>query len=180
MRFPLFRAWADDFNKSTDLRPAVKLEIEAFFRRLSANQENVLSFSKKKVSIIGEPQSHHVEHMVRFVTEHFREPLTIDLIARAAGLNPEYAMRLFRNCLGVTLWAFLLQQRIAEARRLLLLGDAPIAEISFDSGFQSLGRFYQAFKKQCHCSPGAYRCTYAGARPSLHWRSLIMKDQSDL
>ncbi|MFZ4778063.1 MAG: helix-turn-helix domain-containing protein [Terrimicrobiaceae bacterium] len=51
----------------------------------------------------------------------------------------------------------MLQQRIAEARRLLLLSNTPLVGIAFECGFQSVGRFYQAFKTQCKCSPGAYR-----------------------
>lgn len=160
LRFPSFSAWAEDFNRSADLRVAVKLEIEAFFRRLAVNHADRSSASKKKVSVSGEYQSHHVERMVRLITERFREPLSIEMIAQDTGLNPEYAMRLFRNRWGVTLWTFLLQQRIAEARRLLLLGEASVAEIAFECGFQSLGRFYQAFKTQCQCSPGAYRRNY--------------------
>jgi len=152
---PRLSEWAKDFDKSPDLRIAVKLEIEAFFRRLAVN--SATSPPKCAAPFSDEHQCRHVEHMVGTMTERFREPLSIPEIARVAGLNPEYAMRLFRNRWGVTLWTFLLQQRIAEARRLLLFSDAPLVEVAFACGFQSLGRFYHAFKTQCHCSPGAYR-----------------------
>lgn len=160
VRFPSFGAWAEDFKRSTELKVAVKLELEAFFRRLAANPGGHSATSKKKGTVSGEYHSRHVERMVKLITERFREPLSIETIAQDTGLNPEYAMRLFRTRWGVTLWTFLLQQRIAEARRLLLLGEASVAEIAFECGFQSLGRFYHAFKTQCGCSPGAYRRKY--------------------
>ena len=147
--------WANDFTKSPDLRHAVKLEIEAFFRRLAIN--STTASSKQPAPFSEEHQCRHVEQMVGIITDRFREPLSIQEIARGARLNPEYAMRLFRNRWGVSLWTFLLQQRIAEARRLLLLSDAPLVEVAFACGFQSVGRFYEAFKTQCQCSPGAYR-----------------------
>lgn len=148
------RTWATDFSHS-ELRLPIRLEIEAFFHRLALQK---LARTKPK----GGPdhQHRHVETMVRTMTEQFREPLTIIDIARSAGLTPEYAMRLFRQQWGVTLWTFLLQQRIAEARRLLLLGDDKLIEIAFACGFQSLSRFYHVFKKHCGCSPGAYRKSY--------------------
>ncbi len=156
---PRMSEWAKDFEQSRDLRPAVKLEIEAFFWRLAVNS----SRSRRAAPFSEEHQCRHVEHMVGTITGRFREPLSIQEIARGAGLNPEYAMRLFRSRWGVTLWTFLLQQRIAEARRLLVFSDAPLAEVAFACGFQSLGRFYHAFKTQCQCSPGAYRRKHAEA-----------------
>lgn len=157
-----FSQWADDL-KNPDLRLAVRLEIEAFFRRLALEKPAGGSLAP---AVAGH-QYGHVERMVRLMTERFREPLTVAEIARDAGLAPEYAMRLFRQQWGVTVWSFLLQQRIAEARRLLVLGDSPLAEIGFACGFQSLGRFYQAFKTYCQCSPGAYRRQYAQASPGV-------------
>lgn len=161
LRLPPFSEWAGDFARSPDLKIAVRLEIEAFFRRLAAN--SAPSPSKSTAPFSEEHQCRHVERMVGTITERFREPLSIMEIARDAGLNPEYAMRLFRGRWGVTLWTFLLQQRIAEARRLLLLSDTPLIEIAFACGFQSVGRFYHAFKTQCQCSPGAYRRRHAGS-----------------
>ena len=155
LRIPCFSDWARDFGHSPDLQMAVRLEIEAFFWRLAVN--SATSISKCAAPFFEEYHCRHVERMVGTMTERFREPLSIQEIVRGTGLNPEYAMRLFRDRWGVTLWTFLLQQRIAEARRLLLLGDAPIIEIAFACGFQSLGWFYHAFKRQCQCSPGSYR-----------------------
>ena len=155
LRLPPFGEWAGDFARSPDLKIAVRLEIEAFFRRLAVN--SVRSPDKRGASFSEVSQCRHVERMVGTITERFREQLSIQEIARDAGLNPEYAMRLFRDRWGVTLWTFLLQQRVAEARRLLLLSDTPLVEIAFECGFQSVGRFYHTFKAQCRCTPGAYR-----------------------
>jgi len=159
LRLPSFTDWADDFARSPDLKIAVRLEIEAFFRRLAANSAR--SSSKSSTLFPEEHLCRHVERMVGIMTERFREPLSIREIARDAGLNPEYAMRLFRSRWGVTIWTFLLQQRIAEARRLLLLSDTPLVEIAFECGFRSVGRFYHAFKSHCQCSPGTYRRNHA-------------------
>ena len=163
-----FREWAKDFDASPDLRIAVKLEIEAFFRRLAAISALRSSSSGCAEGFSEEHHCRHVERMAVTITERFRDHLSIKDIASSAGLTPEYAMRLFRTHWGVTLWTFLLQQRIAEARRLLLLSDSPLIEVAFACGFQSVGRFYHAFKTQCGSSPGAYRRKHRSAGINFH------------
>jgi len=147
--------WARDFGKSGELDLAIKLEIEALFRRLALSpgvspQSLALATSNAQLC-------RHTEKIVFAITQHFREQITVAGIAKMVGLHPEYAMRLFRNQWGITLWSFLLNQRIAEARRLLVFSDAPVTDIAFACGFQSLGRFYASFRKQCGCTPLAYR-----------------------
>jgi len=158
LSLPSFANWAHDFaSHEPELQLAVKLEMEAFFHRLAFHFARTSSKQSSLSSASEEYLCAHVEKMVSYITEHFRESLTMDDIVKATGLNAEYAMRLFRKRWGVTLWTFLLQQRISEARRLLLLSDATLADIAFACGFQSLSRFYHVFNQQCHCSPGVYR-----------------------
>lgn len=163
LRLPSFGNWARDFRSgSPELQLAVKLEMEAFFHRLAFHFSRTSNTPAQLSSASEEYLCAHVEKMVRYITEHYREDVCMDDIVKATGLNAEYAMRLFRKRWGVTLWTFLLQQRISEARRLLLLSDATLADIAFDCGFQSLSRFYHVFKQQCNCSPGAYRKQHIG------------------
>jgi AraC-like DNA-binding protein len=158
IRIPAFSAWAGDFTKSTELHVAIRLEVEAFFRRLAISRLNTMANEMSTVS--REHPLHHIERIISTITKRFREPLSIQDIADSANLNPEYAMRLFRDRWGMTLLNFLQQQRIAEARRLLLLNDLLVIDVAFACGFQSLGRFYHVFKQQCGMSPGAYRRNY--------------------
>jgi AraC-like DNA-binding protein len=148
---PPIENWAQDLFRP-ELRHAVRLEIEACFHRLAAGYASSATPRPQRTHEI-----RHVEAMVRLMTERFRDDLSVAEIAGSVNLTAEYAMRIFRQQWGVTLWTFLLQQRTAEARRLLVLDDAPLTEVGFACGFQSLGRFYHAFKLHCGCSPGAYR-----------------------
>jgi len=163
LRLPSFANWARDFrSNSQEIQHAVRLEIEAFFRRLAFHFSHSSDMPVQLPSASEEYLCAHVEKMVRYITENYREDIKMDDIVKETGLNSEYAMRLFRKRWGVTLWTFLLQQRISEARRLLLLSDATLAEIAFECRFQSLSRFYHVFQQQCHCSPGSYRKQHLG------------------
>jgi len=66
-------------------------------------------------------------------------------------------MNLFRQAFGTTMTDFIVQHRISHAQRLLVTTDDPVTEIAFASGFQSLSRFNEAFKRACECSPREYR-----------------------
>ncbi len=127
--------------KSSELEKIVELDLEAYFRRLALHFDRLKSprLRSRDAGALSKNRYRPVQQMVKFMTENFRDPLSVARIAAAARLNPEYAMRLFRKCWGMTLWEFLLRQRISEAQRLLVLGDDKVADIALATGFGSLG-----------------------------------------
>ena len=81
--------------------------------------------------------------------------LTIDAVARHNGLSVRQAQRLFASS-GVTFTEFVLEQRLALARR--LLGEAgnrhrKISDIAFASGFGDLSYFNRAFRCRFGTTP---------------------------
>jgi AraC-like DNA-binding protein len=154
--------WTADLRlRSPQVDRIVELDLEAFFRRLALHFASLRwqrrSRKADKTATVATSQYGHVQNMVKFMTEHFRDAISVPQIAAIARLNPEYAMRLFRKTWGMTLWEFLLQQRISEAQRLLVLGDRKVSDIAFTCGFASLSQFYSAFQKRCRCAPNQYR-----------------------
>ncbi len=83
-------------------------------------------------------------------------------MARAAGLHPHYAMTLFRDTIGTTIIDYVVQQRLAHAQRLLVTTDDRILDVALASGFHSLSRFNDAFRRACHCTPRDYRRRMVG------------------
>lgn len=101
--------------------------------------------------------SRGVQKMARFIGEHFREPIRVADIAAHAGLNPNYATEAFRKVFGLSLKEYLNRQRIAEAQRLLLSGDATVLQIAYQCGFASPSRFHEWFNRLCGTTPERYR-----------------------
>ncbi len=149
-----FAQWADDLASGQPERHRIAmLEVEARVRRLA-------------LGTLGEPVRHYtggspglrqVIAMVRHIAEHFREPLTVADIAAAARLHPSYAMAQFRKVVHTTVGDYLTRCRLAEARRLLVTTDLPIAHVASASGFGSVSRFYTAFTSACGVSPARFR-----------------------
>lgn len=134
------------------------LEVEARFRRfLIANQSWVSpsqrSRKRKRETVAMDP----VQKMADYLSSHFKEPVGVEDVARLVKLHPNYAMRLFRKHLNMTMIQYLTQQRIAEARRLLITTDIPILDVVYECGFGSTSQFYQAFEQYVGQTPRQFR-----------------------
>lgn len=99
----------------------------------------------------------HVERMLRVIAERAHEPITIEEVAAATPLHPNYAMTLFRRSVGHTINQAITRHRLDFARSLLISTDRSIAEIVFGAGFGSSSRFYEAFVRRFGESPGTFR-----------------------
>ncbi|CAG7643759.1 HTH-type transcriptional activator Btr [Paenibacillus solanacearum] len=98
-----------------------------------------------------------VEHAIKYISNHFAENLTLELIAQELYLNQYYLCHLFKKTLGITITEFILQTRIHHARRMLMHTDMPISEIAGKTGFNSFSYFGQTFKTITGATPRDYR-----------------------
>ncbi len=69
-------------------------------------------------------------------------------------------IHMFREVTGITPHRYLLERRLTHAARLLGSTGAPIGEICFESGFGSMARFHEAFRRAFGTSPSAYRARH--------------------
>jgi AraC-like DNA-binding protein len=102
-----------------------------------------------------------VEQMACLIAQRYTEPLTVEEIGRAVKLHPNYAMGLFKKAFGTTLIDYVTHHRVSHAQRLLATTEEKIVEVAFGSGFNSLSRFNEAFRRACGCTPRSYRAQHA-------------------
>lgn len=157
----MFERWVHDLEEPQPTRRRVAfLEIEARLLRfaLAVPVEIPTGRSRKADQVMIETGGlNRVEQMACFIAQHYTERLTAEQISQSAGLHPNYAMALFKKALGITLIDCVTQHRVSHAQRLLATTDEKIIEVAMNSGFASLSRFHEAFKKSCGCSPKEYR-----------------------
>jgi AraC family transcriptional regulator, melibiose operon regulatory protein len=150
--------WEKDFASGTHRQRLVLLELEAVLERIA-----LLSQPKKSVTRTLPEEGSLVETITSFLAAHFREPLAVQDIADAVGLHPKYLMTIFKAACGITVKTYLLHLRLAHAQRLLSTTQLSILDVAMDSGFGSLGRFYDSFALHVGERPLAYRRRrYAG------------------
>lgn len=91
-----------------------------------------------------------------------RNDLTIESIARANALSARQAQRLFAAS-GTTFSEFVLEQRLLQARRLLLHAQSrrrKISDIAFAVGFNDLSYFHKSFRRRFGVSPAGMRAEF--------------------
>lgn len=96
-----------------------------------------------------------------YIEEHLDdENLSIVSVASYIYLNPVYFGRVFKNTLQMTFKAYLLQQRMEKAKRLLEEGKASISDICAQVGIGNPSYFTHLFKQYVGKLPSEYRKEY--------------------
>jgi len=158
----LFTQWEADLRmpQQEKKREIVLLEMEARLLRMTAvlpPPPAATSKSRHRHVTLHDGGLNKVEQMACLIAQRYTEPLTVDDIGKAVGLHPNYAMSLFKKAFGTTLIEYLTHHRVSHAQRLLATTDEKIVEVAFSSGFNSISRFNEAFRRACHCAPREYR-----------------------
>jgi len=155
----LFAQWERDLqNDKREIRDIVILEMEARLRRLAASLPTPAKAKQRRLRLaLQDGGLNKVEQMACLVAQRYCEQLTVAEISEAVGLHPNYAMNLFKKAFGTTLIDYLTTHRVSHAQRLLVTTDDKIVEIAFGSGFNSISRFNEAFRRACGCTPREYR-----------------------
>ena len=155
-----FQSWLEDVSAPSEDRQRIcLLEIEARLRRLALTMAPATPGERRKhaATILGEGGLSKAEQMASFIAEHYAEPITCEKVGHAVGLHPNYAMSVFQRAFGATLGEYVTQHRLSHAQRLLVTTEDLILNIALSSGFGSLSRFNEAFRRAFGCTPRAYR-----------------------
>jgi transcriptional regulator GlxA family with amidase domain len=109
------------------------------------------------------PVERHLLKAKDLVDTRYPEPLTVEEMARAAGLSRAHFSREFRRAFGEPPHAYLLTRRLERAAAMLRTTDRSIADICFSVGLQSLGSFTTSFTRMYGRPPAAYRESFPPA-----------------
>jgi AraC family transcriptional regulator, melibiose operon regulatory protein len=157
----LCQRWEQDLTgKSPEPPRAALLELQARLLRLAEGLPNEPAARPAARGVLGEGGLSKAERMAGYIAKHYHEPVSVSDMARDVQLHPNYAMSLFKKTFRITLNDYITQYRIAQAQRLLATTDEKIIDVALESGFRTLSRFYDAFKRSCGCSPSRFRAEH--------------------
>lgn len=100
--------------------------------------------------------------ILRYVGDHYREPITQAQVAKLFFFTPQYFSRLFKRCTGRTFLEHLTALRLEHARSDLLYSDRLVKEIARENGFSDDKSFILAFKKVYTVTPLQYKKQMVG------------------
>ena len=98
-----------------------------------------------------------IQSSIRYIKNHYSEPITLNQIARQAGLSVSRFSTLFKKETGYTPYQYILFTRLHASRQLLTGTISPIHEIAAYTGFSDASAYIAAFRKKYNCTPLQYR-----------------------
>ncbi|WP_407267935.1 AraC family transcriptional regulator [Radiobacillus sp. PE A8.2] len=122
---------------------------------------SVSSFCKKTMKDVREISSekeNHVRCIMAFIEKNYMEELSMQMLEEELHLSKYYLSKIFKAVTGVTVFNYLYQRRINQAKILFVLEpDKFVTEVCYTVGFKHLSHFSKIFKQLEGCSPEAYR-----------------------
>jgi transcriptional regulator GlxA family with amidase domain len=106
---------------------------------------------------VGPDEDSLVAKVLRYVTDHIGDALTIEDIADAVGVSRRTFSRAFAKHAHVTPSVFVDQVRIDFARKLLEETDVPLKTVAFRCGFHNPTQMRMIFSRQLGTTPKQYR-----------------------
>ena len=101
--------------------------------------------------------SRYVSESIDYIYDHLHEPLTMELLAKNAGLNPSYFSKLFSKETGTTVKEYIAKAKVNTAKNILTDSDFALSDIALSLGFSSQSAFTSVFKKYTGTTPLKYK-----------------------
>jgi transcriptional regulator GlxA family with amidase domain len=146
---------AEDWGHELAVRVAKRLVVYIQREGGQSQYSPYLGVRKDQDPIVGK--------VLRYVTEHITDTLSIEQLASAVSVSRRTFSRLFAKYAKVTPSAFVEQVRVDTARRLLEETDAPLKTVAFKCGFHSATHMRTTFSRRLNVTPKQYRQRFRGA-----------------
>ena len=133
--------------------------IGAFYEFFGYILEHSLYKEAQSISAKDGQRIEHLKNVIATIEEHYDECITLDDLARAAGMNSKYFCRYFREMTHRTPIDYLNYYRIEQACFKLATSNNSVAEIGMSCGFNDESYFIKTFKKYKGVTPKKYLST---------------------
>ena len=104
--------------------------------------------------------SPHCIRIKEYIDKNFTSDMNLSQLSSAVYISQTYISHIFKAEMGVSPIQYLINKRIAHAKRLLSTNDMPIAQIATECGYDDPVYFSQVFKRITGYSPKEYRKIY--------------------
>lgn len=107
-----------------------------------------------------ETETDRMNRVHAYVMKNFREKISLQEVAAIANMSPSSFSRYFKIHANKTFSDFLTEIRIGYSCKLLISQKTDVAQVCYDSGFNTLSNFNRQFKAFTHYNPLEYRKKY--------------------
>ena len=127
----------------------------------SLHDEMVIDYAEKMRRYSrSDTNSKHINACKDYIYSHIKERITIEDLADEFGVSAGYLSRLFKKQTGVSVSAYIREQKIGIAKNLLRFSDYSMIDIANRLSFSSQSHFIQQFRESVGMTPKKYRDEY--------------------
>lgn len=116
---------------------------------------NVLELSSRRLSPRLENRAKE------FLMSNMQSGVSLSEAAAICGLSIQHFSRSFKGSTGTSPYRWMLEQRVSQAKQMLLVVETPIGDIALACGFADQSHFTRTFSRIVGVSPGAWRRSQA-------------------
>src|SRR3954452_13253971 len=132
-----------------DVAPLAPLALrEITYRVLAGPQGSRL----RQIASAGAP-AHRIARAVRWLKDHFADPLRVEALARHVGMSPSAFHLHFKGVTALSPLQYQKRLRLQEARRLMLGEGLDAAEAAFQVGYESPSQFGREYRRMFGTPP---------------------------
>lgn len=154
--FSLSDSYIQQIEECKDLALVAPLAHKAEFQYA----EMVHEIKEKQKGILKKQKNPRINKCKDFIFSHLHDRITLEDLAAEADCNPNYLSQLFKECEGISISGYILQEKINRAKNLLIYSDYSYIEIATYLGFSSQSHLETQFKKHTGYTLRQYREIY--------------------
>ncbi len=159
-----------DILKGMVIPPQTQDFVEAILQEIVNCQGNInlccclidslLLKLSESFKIVANDNTYSLSQKMRFfIINNFKGKITLDDMAKAAGVTPTYASAVFKAEMQIGYKTFLNNLRFDYAKKLLCHSQFTVQQICIESGFDDYPNFIRRFKERFGVSPTEFRKT---------------------
>ncbi len=99
----------------------------------------------------------NISSVKEYIAEHLNEKITVESLAKISNMSTTHFSRVFKQQTGFSPYDYVLMMRLNKAKELLLKTEMSVAEIAYETGFNSEANFVYCFTNNEGISPGKFR-----------------------
>lgn len=146
----------------------------------SLHDEMVIDYAEKMCRHFrNDTNSKHINACKEYIYSHIKERITIEDLADEFSVSASYLSRLFKKETGISVSAYIRQQKMEIAKNLLQFSDYSIIDIANRLSFSSQSHFIQQFRESVGMTPKKYRDLHYMVQWDIEKESAGMQDKSD-
>lgn len=136
-------------DEPQDIRPLAPLVLREITHRVLTGPQGL---RLRQIALAGAP-AHRIAGAIRWLKDHFADPLRIDSLAEQVGLSVSSFHLHFKNVTAMTPLQYQKRMRLQEARSLMLGEKLDAADAAFRVGYESPSQFSREYRRMFGAPP---------------------------